>query len=205
MAGPRADESRRSAPPGRMGLASAEGGAGPRRDATGGVAASSRAGATAPRERRRRARGKEEGGEREEERGRKGLTARDEDRRRRRFGERAGEQGGLGRGGERGLGRGERVTGGARRGRGGGRRNHRAPRAGDAGGCDWAATWAQSGGARGEELGRGVAGPRCEGEGERGKQAARGEQRLGRRPGWAAGRGIGPREGERVFYLFFLF
>eukprot|EP00267_Zea_mays_P048362 XP_020400926.1 uncharacterized protein LOC109942793 [Zea mays] len=63
--------------------------------------ASSRAGATASWGGRRRARGKEEGGEREEERGRKG-----EDRRRRRFGER----GGLGRGGERGLGRGERVT-----------------------------------------------------------------------------------------------
>jgi hypothetical protein len=74
------------------------------------------------------------GGEREEERGRKGLTVRGEDRRRR-FGERAGERGGLGRGGERGLGRGERVTGGARRGRGGGGRNRRALRAGGAGGA----------------------------------------------------------------------
>jgi hypothetical protein len=32
-----------------------------------------------------------------------------------------------------------------------------------------------------------------------------GKRRLGHRSGWAARRGIGPREGGRVFYLFFLF
>jgi hypothetical protein len=68
---------------------------------------------------------------------------------------------------------------------------------------------------------RGRAGPRRHwptvrrgrGEGEAGRAggeesgwaAGGGGRRLGRRPGWAVGRGIGPREGEMVFYLFFLF
>jgi hypothetical protein len=59
------------------------------------------------------------------------------------------------------------------------RLNHpRRTRARGAGGGGWAATGPKAGG-RGGELGLGVAGPRREGEGERGRQAAR------RRGGWA--------------------
>jgi hypothetical protein len=74
--------------------------------------------------------------------------------------------------------------------RGGGGVTVCAPRAGDAGGCGSVATWAQSGGGEkrgGGQLGLGVAGPWCEGEGERGKQATRGGGRKKGRGGWAAG------------------
>jgi hypothetical protein len=71
--------------------------------------------------------------------------------------------------------------------RGGGGVTVCAPRAGDAGGCGWAACAGPKEGARGGELGHGAASPRYEGEGERGKQAARGGGREKGRGSWAAG------------------
>jgi hypothetical protein len=87
------------------------------------------------------------------------------------------------------------MTGGSRRGRGGGGRNRCALRAGDAGeGRGWAASWAQSKGARGGEVGIGIAGPLCEeGGGERG------QGRLGRLASWATRQGgrLGQKGEER--------
>jgi hypothetical protein len=76
--------------------------------------------------------------------------------------------------------------------------NHpRRARARGAGGNGWAATGPKAGG-RGGELGRGGAGPRREGEGERGRQAAR-------RGAAGSCQEIGPREkgGFSIYFTYF--